>query len=168
MGPTLVAREDRGEIVGGQPGWLSHEYPHPGCFAKRGCKRLKTKGGRAGKEAKESGKRRQSADSKRVERKSATQKALSSEHRDHSGVHTPGVLHGCENKGFAGKGIRKFMKIKRCGGGQAERGICKLVILKGRRNSRQRARRTWRFGGGKEPRRWEAIFTLYDSTAVIA
>src|SRR5713226_5948876 len=36
----------------------------------------------------------------------------------------PRVLHRCENKGVAGKGICKCMKIKSGVGGQAGRGIC--------------------------------------------
>jgi hypothetical protein len=159
---------DRREIVGGQPEMAVPLVPPPRVFCEKRLQAIENKGREGGKDGKESGKRLQSADSKRVERKSAAQRALSSEHRDHRGVHTPGVLHGCENKAVACQGICKLMKIKCFGGGQAGTWICKLVILKGRRNSRQRARRTWRFGGGKEPRRWEAIFTLYDSTAVIA
>jgi hypothetical protein len=46
-----------------------------------------------------------------------------------------GVLHGSENKGVARKAICKSMKIKAFQIDQACRGICKLLILKGRRNS---------------------------------
>jgi len=46
------------------------------------------------------------------------------------GVDTPGVLYGCESKGFAGKGICKYMKIKGCAGGQAGEGICKFMKIK--------------------------------------
>jgi hypothetical protein len=74
--------------------------PHPGYFGKRGCKLLKTKGGRAEKRAKRVTRGCNLLITKELQEK-AGQMAQSSERRDHGGVYTPGVLDRCEKKGFA-------------------------------------------------------------------
>ena len=84
------------------------EIPHPRCFAKRGCKLLKTKDGRA----KTRTKRRQVAEDKRIERKRVTQRALRWEAQRTQRKITGGNADRCENKGVAKKGIQNMMKIK--------------------------------------------------------
>jgi hypothetical protein len=92
-------------------------YPTPGCFRERGCKRLKTKGGSAEKSA------------KRRERGGKCLKAMDLPPRQgrgrqrHRGTEFRGGLEACtptprgnadrcQNKGVAGKAIRKNMKTK--------------------------------------------------------
>src|SRR5260370_41924902 len=92
-------------------------YHHPGAFGKRGCKRLKTKGGSAEKSA------------KRRERGSKCLKTMDLPPRQgrgrqrHGGTEFGGGLEACtptpggnadghQNKGVAGKAIRKNMKTK--------------------------------------------------------
>jgi hypothetical protein len=55
--------------------------PHPGCFWKRGCKRLKTEEASVEDGAREK-KRRQAAEDKRVEREGTAQRALRPENLD--------------------------------------------------------------------------------------
>jgi len=157
----LIVLEDCWEIVGGQPemavpllkghpgvpyrhlGWP----PHPRHFGKRGCKRLKTKGGSAEKRAKRAARGCKLLTTKELQ-ETAQHRGRGVRSTEPTEGDTPGDLHRCERKGVAG------------------RGICKFLILKGRRDSPQRARRAQRFGGGATRKGWEAIFTVYDSTEV--
>src|ERR1700726_3892245 len=139
----MMVMSDRWEIVGEQPEMAAPLFwcwgtPTP-CFGKRGCKRLKTKGGRGKKRAK----RKQEAASSWEQRSSTKRR-----NTERTKGNTPGVLYGCENNGVAGKWIWKFL------------------ILKARGDSPQRARGAQRFEGRKTGSRWEAIFTVYDSTQV--
>src|ERR1700726_3279893 len=101
------------------PFWYG--VPLPPVFGKRGCKRLKTKGGRGKKRAK----RKQEAASSWEQRSSTKRR-----NTERTKGNTPGVLYGCENNGVAGKWI------------------CKFLILKGQRESPPRARDGQRFEGG--------------------
>src|SRR5260370_28402769 len=70
--------------------WVERGYPPPRVFWKKRLEMIENKGQRRGKEGKERGKRLQPADSTTVVGKSATQRALRSEHRDHGGVELRG------------------------------------------------------------------------------
>src|SRR5260370_18916873 len=79
--------------------WVERGHPPPRVFWEKRLEMIENKGQRRGKEGKERCKRLQAADSTTVVGKSATQRALRSEHRDHGGVEL--------------RAMRMIVKIKR-------------------------------------------------------
>ncbi len=64
IGPTLVAMEDRGEVVGGQPEMAVPQVPPPRMFWEKRLQTIENTGREDGKEGKEMHKRRQVAGKK--------------------------------------------------------------------------------------------------------
>jgi hypothetical protein len=82
-------------------------YPHPRCFLKRGCKRLKTKETGVERNAETRTKRLQGDANKRA----GTLEGTESFHENRrTPPHPRGNADQCENKRLAEKAIRKSMK----------------------------------------------------------